>query len=84
MEPATLDISSETSNQDNWLSTKKIEQYLNVTRHTLYKQKNIERFQSDIHYRIVNPEAERPTYEWNVSAIEACMESALDDILVAA
>ena len=82
MEASLLDPSAQIQDPASWLSTKKTEQYLNVTRHTLYKQKNIDRFKSDVHYRILNPEAARPTYEWNARAIESCMEAALDDVLV--
>jgi hypothetical protein len=83
MEASILETTVPSTIDHNWLSTKKVEQYLNVTRHTLYKQKNIDRFKSDVHYRILNPEAARPTYEWNVPAIESCMEEALDDVLTA-
>ena len=81
MTSAVLDPTQSDINSKNWLSTKETESYLNVHRRILYKQKKVDRFKSDVHYRILNPDAERPTYQWNAGAIESCMQEALDDLL---
>lgn len=81
MTSVVLDLTQPDTDSKNWLSTKETESYLNVHRRMLYKQKKVDRLKSDVHYRILNPDAERPTYQWNAGAIESCMQEALDDLL---
>lgn len=66
-----------------WLNTSDTETYLNISRKCLYNKKDVDRFKLGIHYRVIDPKAERLTYQWNVHAIESLMESAIDDLLVA-
>lgn len=64
-----------------WLNTSDTETYLNISRKCLYNKKDVDRFKLGIHYRVIDPKAERLTYQWNVQAIESLMETALDDLL---
>lgn len=64
-----------------WLNTADSETYLNISRKCLYQKKDVDRFKLGIHYRVIDPHANRLTYQWNVHAIEALMESAIDDLL---
>lgn len=82
MTTATLDSISANTVSDQWLSTKETEAFLNVNRRVLYQQKKIDRFKSEVHYRILDPEAERPTYQWNAGAIESSMHDAIDALLM--
>jgi hypothetical protein len=70
-----------TQSEPSWLSTTQTEVYLNVKRRMLYKQKDADFLKLGVHYRVLNPMAERPTYQWNAQAIEAHMEGALDSVL---
>lgn len=70
-----------TSDVCPWLKTAATEAYLNVSRKCLYNKKDIDRFKFGIHYRVIDPKAERLTYQWNVQAIEKTMEAALDDLI---
>jgi hypothetical protein len=69
--------------EPSWLSTSQTESYLNIKRRMLYKQKDADFLKMGVHYRVLNPMAERPTYQWNAQAIEAQMEGAIDFALAA-
>lgn len=66
---------------NHWLSTSAAEAHLNISRKSLYKKKDLDRLRLGVHYRVLDPHADRLTYQWNVQAIEKTMETEVEELL---